>query len=289
MTKSPVKKMVRYGYFFIAAAMYMLGIVIFSTWSFFEQRALLMTHIDESLINTTFAIEQIIATPVSGMLTNSPLNTLTATRMQNLAMAGNFDAIGSLERQGTNVHSVVAGIRTSENTFNFNTTALPEVSNTVLELAQSQKNPIQVKNIRHPQAGVLRVAIRYRAIDANRGTAWVVARNITDLAPLMQTQLIRSISSGFFLLIMVVPLIALYNRTQTKTSKQLNALNTKLQQEIETQKMKELDLRDAIHDLERFTALSVGREERVIELKVEVNALLKQAKQPPRYTVDPEK
>jgi septal ring factor EnvC (AmiA/AmiB activator) len=88
---------------------------------------------------------------------------------------------------------------------------------------------------------------------------------------------------------MVVPLITLYNRAQTQTSKQLNTLNKKLQQEIEIQKTKELDLRDAIHDLERFTALSVGREERVIELKAEVNALLKQAKHPPRYAVEPEK
>ena len=49
------------------------------------------------------------------------------------------------------------------------------------------------------------------------------------------------------------------------------------------QKIREAELEDAIRDLERFNAITLGREDRIIGLKAEVNTLLEQMKRKKRY------
>ena len=86
--------------------------------------------------------------------------------------------------------------------------------------------------------------------------------------------IIRNSAETAFLILMAMPLVLLYRQGRQAVKKDLEQLNTLLQQEIELQKVREVELKDAIHDLERFNAVSVGRETRIIELKAEVNNLL---------------
>ena len=61
-------------------------------------------------------------------------------------------------------------------------------------------------------------------------------------------------------------------------------INIQLQRDYEKLKKHEHELQDAVKDLERFNAVTIHREERIIELKDEVNELLSEQNQPLRYT-----
>jgi predicted RNase H-like nuclease (RuvC/YqgF family) len=71
---------------------------------------------------------------------------------------------------------------------------------------------------------------------------------------------------------------------------QLEAANKDLQREIVERRRTETALRErsaelsrSNADLERFNRLAVGREQRMIDLKREVNDLLRQVGKPPAY------
>ncbi len=90
-----------------------------------------------------------------------------------------------------------------------------------------------------------------------------------------------------FLLVMAIPLILLFHRARTYSIHQVEELNAELQRDYEKLKKHEDELEDAIADLERFNAVTTGREERIIELKTEVNTLLEELNRPKRYTSTP--
>lgn len=87
-----------------------------------------------------------------------------------------------------------------------------------------------------------------------------------------------------FLMAMLVPIIALYHNARAHSLQQEEELNAKLKYDNGTLKTREKELEEAIEDLERFNAVSTGRELRIIELKSEVNALLEKLNLPKRYT-----
>ena len=66
----------------------------------------------------------------------------------------------------------------------------------------------------------------------------------------------------------------------------LNATNEQLREGIAERKQAEESLRESMEELERFNRLSVGRELRMIELKEEVNALLRELGREEEYRVD---
>lgn len=105
---------------------------------------------------------------------------------------------------------------------------------------------------------------------------------------LARTALVEG-TQALFLLIMPIPLIALYHRARSHTSRKEVQLNEKLESDFRTLKKHEAELQDAILDLERFNALATGREERILELKIEVNALLMELNRPKRYETAPDK
>lgn len=106
---------------------------------------------------------------------------------------------------------------------------------------------------------------------------------ITSYDAMVRNLRIRTIIQGFILLALAVPLIAMSNRAQAKTSMKLARLNDRMQQDMTKLTLQEAELKDAIKDLERFNAVAVGRENRIIELKAEVNALLQQQQEQKRY------
>jgi PAS domain S-box-containing protein len=57
-------------------------------------------------------------------------------------------------------------------------------------------------------------------------------------------------------------------------------------QDITESKLAEKQIQDQLDELRRWNSVTLGRENRILELKLEVNKLLSQAQQPPRYTVN---
>ena len=98
--------------------------------------------------------------------------------------------------------------------------------------------------------------------------------------------MLRTATAAVGMLVLAIPLITLFNRTQRSVAQNLSQMNSRLQHDMENQKTRETELKEAISDLERFNAVSAGRESRIIELKAEVNDLLEQMNRNKRYNID---
>lgn len=62
-----------------------------------------------------------------------------------------------------------------------------------------------------------------------------------------------------------------------------NSLNVELRKEISDRKRVEKELKKTMNQLERFNKIAVNRELRMVELKTEINKLLKKAGEPNKY------
>jgi len=91
-----------------------------------------------------------------------------------------------------------------------------------------------------------------------------------------------------FLLVMAGLFAVLHHRAGKWSQQQAEEGSGRLKQELSRQKDREKELEVAIKDLERFNAMAMGREQRILELKHEVNLLLQEKNQPNRYNIAPE-
>jgi hypothetical protein len=98
--------------------------------------------------------------------------------------------------------------------------------------------------------------------------------------------MLRLTAAGIGLLILAIPLITLFSKARKSIAIDLASMNLQLKQDMDAQKNREEELREAMKDLERFNAVSAGRESRIIELKSEVNQLLLELKREKRYNID---
>ena len=294
-TMSNHNKRKGYGPFALAAALYTLGVISFSTWSYFQQRTNLLAQVDQSLINATHATEQIlgsifIACAVETKTIYELGYASNREKLNRFSRDCRFDAIGALGYKGTETWPLISG---GESTGIISSTnshipelLQPKISAIVLELANSKSEHVRLQTVQTKEYGELRLAIRYHTISSDTGYALMVARNTRNVNQLIRALARRTVTTGVFLYAMAFPLIFLYNRTHTKTAQEMANLNTRLQQDVIKQKEREVELEDAVRDLERFNALAVGRENRIIELKAEVNTLLEQMKREKRYNVE---
>jgi hypothetical protein len=295
MTEAAPTKTRTYRLFALAAAVYTIGVVAFSAWSYIQHRAIILTQIDQTLINATHAAEQILGSIfIECAVETETLHEFgyanNQAELSRFAEACHLAVVGAAARKGTNTWSLIAGTGNAgsipPNDIHFKDPLNPSLSSIVQEIAHSKTENIRVHNILHEKYGPLRLAIRYHAISDDAGYALIAAQNIEHVGDLMRDQVIRKVVNGLFLLIMAFPLIALYNRAQTTSSRTLEELNGRLKKDFVKLKERETELEDAIRDLERFNAVAVGRENRIIELKAEVNALLEQMNRQKRYNVE---
>jgi len=287
------KKRGNYGPFALAVALYVSGAIGFTAWSYHRQSHLLIGYIDRSLLNATHSAEQILgAISIECAVeteSNESLGASSLGKLNHFAEACGFDALGAIVRKGTNTWILIAGTRHSGNVpqgdIHFRDKPDPQLTTTILNLAKSGET-VHVQNILHEKYGSLRLAIRYHPLSPDTGYALAVSQNVESVNTCMRKQAIQSGVSGLFLIAMVFPLIFLYNRARARSTRQLAKLNAQLQQDFIRQKKREVELEDAIHDLERFNTVTLGRENRIIELKAEVNTLLEQMKREKRYNID---
>jgi hypothetical protein len=291
----PSKKKYAYGLFTVAATIYAAGVIVFSVWSYHQQQATLLAHIDHSMLNATHATEQIlgdifIACAVETETVYDIGYIANKDELGRFASACNFDALGAVAIKGTNLWTLVGGIKPNgiipESEVRFKDPIQSETVSAILRfVADPETENISVQNIHHESYGLLRIAIRYQSISPDTGYALITMLNIDDIHHAMRAQLNRKIINGLFLLLMAFPLVALYNRARVRSLKKLAELNELLKHDVEQRIEREKDLKDAIHDLERFNAVTVGRETRIIALKAEINTLLEQMKRKKRYNV----
>ncbi len=130
------------------------------------------------------------------------------------------------------------------------------------------------------------VAVTIYVMGAVGLSAWAVFARQGQDAVNSSYAVIENLRNGF-LLAMGATLILLYRRARRQSALQAQALQAKHSADFEKIRKHELELEDAIRDLERFNALATGREERIIELKTEVNELLQEMNQPERYSLNP--
>lgn len=284
-----------FGLFAMAAALYTMGIISFCIWSYFQQRNNLLEKVDQSLINATYATEQILGEIfiTCAVETEAPYTLGYITNQKNLnrfADDCNFNLIGAIGHKDEIQWELICGgngheARRSDITY-FQDSLRTELFHIVEQLSHSEHEAFRIYITQTDANKELRIAIRYHHLSSSTGYAILVARNTQDINRLITILAWRAVGMGIFLYAMAFPLILLYHYAQARSSQETSKLNTLLQQDYTQLKEREAELEDAIHDLERFNAVSIGREGRIIELKAEVNTLLEQMKQTKRYNVD---
>jgi len=295
MSESTGRKQRSYGLFALAAGIYTAGVVAFSVWSYFQQRTNLLAQFDQSLINATHATEQILG----NIFIMCAVETETTYELGYAANQGNlnrfaddchFDILGAIGHKGAKLWELIAGGEHDETlpagSSRFHDLLHSKLSSTVRTLANSGNSSTKMQTVEFGECRELRIAIRYNTISADTGYAILVAHGTHNVNQWIRALAMRTVGIAIFLHIMIFPMIALYNRAQTKTAQKMALLNARLQQDFTKQKDREVELKDAIHDLERFNTVTIGRETRIIELKAEVNTLLDQMKRQKRYNID---
>ncbi len=281
-----------YGIFALAVVLFVLGVAAFSAWSYRRSQLLLLEHINQALIDTTYATEQIVGRlPIECAVQTGEAGCAglekSRLKLERLADACKFEATGIIVREGTNAWILVAGASHRGNippgSLHFRERPPPQMAAAIMEMARQGGNCSLILDIVHEEYGPLHVAVRYCALSPTNGYAVAVSQNIERYNTQMRSLALHTEAIGLFLVAMAFPLIFLYNQTLKKSTRQLGDLNARLQQDLARRKKREEQLRDAIHDLERFNAVALGREKRIIELKAEVNTLLEQMKRQKRY------
>lgn len=95
----------------------------------------------------------------------------------------------------------------------------------------------------------------------------------------------RNVATVIILLTMALPLIIMNLRNRCSPAQLELELNNRLQEKINEQTTLEEELQEATKDLRRFVAATNSREDRILELKAEVNELLEQLNNPKRYHI----
>ena len=295
MSVPPVIKRKYYVPFFLAVVVYIAGVVAFSFWSYRQQRIHLFAEDDQLLINATHATEQILGALfiACAVETETPYEIGYAANQANLNRFANdcqFDLLGALGRKGLKTWTLIAGGKYNQaqtsDTSVLHALLHANLSASVEALADSGDRSIQMQTLEVGEYGELRIAIRYHAIGTHTGYVILAAHSTREVAQHTDALILRTVAIALFLHIMAFPLIALFNRAHAKTTKETANLNIELQQDVIRKKAREAELEDAILDLERFNAVALGRENRIIELKGEVNTLLEQEDRKKRYAVD---
>jgi hypothetical protein len=259
------------------------------------QRTNLLAQIDQSLIHATYAAEQILGTIFieCAVATGNPFEVGLAANRKSLnqfARDCRFDLIGAVACKEGRLWRVIDGSshqsRIPPDSAHADELLQQGLTPLVLPLVANGRDAIRLQTLALDSRGEFRVALRYHPVTDETGYALVVAQSTEQLSSLLKALAIRAVGIGLFLYAMAFPLILLYNLARTRAQRETAALHERLQQDFSKLKERESDLEDAIHDLERFNAVAIGRESRIIELKAEVNTLLAKMDQQKRYNID---
>jgi hypothetical protein len=270
--------------------LYTAGVIGFSLWSYSQQRAGILAQADLLIIHSTHAVDQILRDTFTGCLISAeaPDPARWADLQKNLNRFADdcrFDLVGAVGfRDGKPCHAVYGGRRESTISAAERLTSNPhEFFNLRTD---SLDGSVHMDTVESDAYGPIRMAVSYRAVTDRVGYAIQICNSARSVHESLSALAIRTAAIAVFLCAMAVPLIMFYNLAQARSARRTAELNARLQEDYIKLKEREGELQDAIRDLERFNAVAIGREGRIIELKAEVNALLGQMQQDKRYQVD---
>lgn len=277
----------RYGSFALAAAAYAAGVLIFSAWSYTAHRGELLGFMDKSLLDTAFSVREIVAPEMNCCLHPENPEALTE-QLRRTAQRGQFAGIGTAVIRDAHTDLLFAGPE-AENAGNG--LAYPELEHSLeqelIKLAGNCRDDALLFTLKCPRQGPIRAAAVFTAgKEPGNGAVYLALQHSSVIEQELADQMLRLTAAGAGLLILAVPLIILFSRSQKETASNLAEMNEHLQHDMELQKSREQELKDAISDLERFSSVAAGRESRIIELKSEVNELLEELSRDKRYNID---
>lgn len=293
MTKEPYREKRRsQRAFAVALLIYALGIFLFSTWSYNQQKSSLQTRFDENVVNTTHACREFIGTGrarqhiVDGS-TNAPVYFQHQERFDRFAAESGLELLAVATRNPTNAYYLIASKPGLEGqNIQYGDPFPYPLERIVDKSIEALVNPSDATTVALCNQDYNRIAILRVADDEGPDFLFIAIKNYSLFDEHLSRLALKKTEEGIFLLLMAVPLVLFHNQTQKNVRQQLETLNAKLKKEIQNQADREDELRDAIVDLERFNAVTVGRESRIIELKSEVNELLAKLNEDERYNID---
>jgi len=295
MSGNPAVKRPHYGLFALASTVYTVGIVAFSIWSYAQQRTNILAQVDQSLINATHATEQILGDIflACAVEIDSPSDLSSAGNKSNLnrfAENCSYDLLAAISCKNGELRALITGGTADREKSGgpscIRTQVRTHLESDIQQLAGIGMEATRLKTVELEQCGQMHIAIRYRPLSGNTGYAILVARSTQEVNLLINRLAMRTVGVGILLYCMAFPLIVLYNFARARALRETAELHERLREDYIKLKERESELEDAIHDLERFNAVTLGREGRIIELKAEVNTLLEQMNQHKRYNVD---
>lgn len=279
-----------FGSFILAVAAYITGVLLFSFWAYFSHQNTRIDQMDETLLDATFSVQELLGTDGLATLLNGSATVYgKQQRLTRLARYGTFSSVAIISIDDKKITPLIVGLNSSPAPTAVHTNRYPippDVEMALLRLATAGTDDVNLFTSTHPEEEEIRYAIRFKAEQKGCGIAFLVAQERTMLKEELADQAWLLFAAGLGMLFLATPLISLFNRTRKTAEAELSSMNISLHHDIDQQQSREEELKDAISDLERFNAVSAGRESRIIELKAEVNELLQQLKREKRYNID---
>lgn len=284
-----------YSAFALAAIVYGVGVTAFCCWLYLTQRAIMLSHFDQNMHGAIYTVREILGTGNGRDLiregrTDLPLYPQHQLRLDRYAGQCGFTALGIAIREGDRIQYILSskGMSDAEpsSSVPHGEPVAEDLAATIRDLAAKGGTNLVEFTLASPFFGDLRVALLYEPLTGESGYVFIAVKETGSIRRPLRTLAVHMAVAILFLLSMAVPLVVLFSRAQRNAALKLAELNSRLQADVTLQKSREAEMKDAIRDLERFNALTVGRENRIIELKAEVNELLQQTNRAKRYNIE---
>lgn len=274
-----------------------IGLLAISAISYYVANQMLLKNRDHALENAVFAIQEIIvddhaAARVLSGSTNAPAYLSYKEKLSRfLSQSREISIAGvALYKSGNEVIFLAAetnapGYMLAEN-LRAALEALPAE-----EQQQPRKEPASgtqpgIFHLDFSTAGKMHAAVSFVHMESGNTLIYYAGQPAEAFQSRQYAYLLLESAHALFSIIAIVLSIVFYTEATKAKHEGLNARNKELQEELHLLQAKEKKLRDIIRDNERFNTLTLRREERVIQLKAEVNQLLAQMQREKRYNVD---
>lgn len=254
-----------YGLFTVATLAYALCVIATSSHLFLHQRGDLLKQVNQSLIHTAYAIEQIIgpeliAATIQTETFQEDLFLQKQTELNHLANHCQLDALGIAVHKDAKTWLLIAGIAKDGTILpgsqTFHSELQPGLDSILKNMALAGQETTRVQEMQHQEAGLLHIATLYTPLLDDSGYALVAVRNIAKTQVAIRNIASHALLSGALLLFMIIPVLLSHGRAKTIASKKLAALNARLQLDMEKQEEQKTNLYHAKQNME--TILTAG-------------------------------
>lgn len=283
--------------FRLTVAICVLGILTISGLSYYIGSRTLHKNLERELENAVFAIQEIsnddnAAARVLTGSTNAPAYLVYKEKLTRfLSQRSEISTVGiALYDNNGGKLFLVAGTNSPAHD-------LPEHLRSALlsHPAAEQKEPISypdgdgaalISHLHLPDGTKVHAAAAVARIEAGSTLLYYAGQLSASLKSKQYALLLLEASKALFYIAAIMLSIVFYASATKEKLRELNACNRELEEELQHLREKEKKLREIIRDNDRFNALTLRREERIILLKSEVNQLLAQMQREKRYNVD---